>query len=253
MPRDRVLRAAFALSILLFVRPTPAAAEPSAEGEGTVVGVDGSSATITLDHGPIRGVMPAMRMTFRVERPDLLGEVQPGDVVSFILQSRGPEWRIIAMERMGDRPAAGPARFPAPDFTLRSLDGAALSLSHQRGKAVVLNFWASWCIPCRTEMPTIERLYRRYKDQGLEVVAINLDVLSTAGVEMFLKEVTLTFPILLDPEWSTARAYRVLGLPTTYLIDRAGNVVVRETGARDWDDIATQAAVKKVLQSRSLP
>jgi peroxiredoxin len=157
------------------------------------------------------------------------------------------------MERMGSRPAAGAARFPAPDFTLRSLDGATLSLSHQRGKAVVLNFWATWCIPCRTEMPAIERLYQRHKDQGLEVVAINLDVLSTAGVDAFLKEVEVTFPIVLDPEWSTARAYRVLGLPTTYLIDRAGDVVVRETGARDWDDLATHAAVTKLLQSRSRP
>jgi peroxiredoxin/Cu/Ag efflux protein CusF len=253
MPRDRVLLAALVLSLLLPVQPTPAAAEPRADGEGAVVGVDRSSATITLDHGPIRGVMPAMRMAFRVERPDLIGGVQPGDVVRFTLQSRGPEWVIVAIQQVGDPPAAGPARFPAPDFTLRSLDGATLSLSRQQGKAVLLNFWATWCIPCRTEMLAIERLYQRHKDQGLEVIAINLDVLSTAGVEAFLKEVTVTFPIVLDPEWSTARAYRVLGLPTTYLIDRAGNVVVRETGARDWDDQTTHAAVTKLLESRSLP
>jgi thiol-disulfide isomerase/thioredoxin len=253
MPRDRVLLAALVLVVLLLARPGLASAEPSAQGEGTVVAVDGSSGSITLDHGPIRGVMPAMRMAFRLERPSLLGDLQPGDVVRFTLQSRGPEWLIVALERMGSPPAVGPARFPAPDFTLRSLDGVALSLSGQRGKAVVLNFWATWCIPCRTEMPAIERLYQRHKDQGLEVVAINLDVLSTAGVEAFLKEVKVTFPIVLDPEWSTARVYRVLGLPTTYLIDRGGDVVVRETGARDWDDLATHTAVTKLLQSRSRP
>jgi hypothetical protein len=101
-----------------------------------------------------------------------------------------------------------------------------MRLADLRGKVVLLNFWATWCMPCRQEMPALETLYQRYKDAGLVVLAVNMDRLSTAGVEAFVQEVAVTFPIVLDPAWATAQTYRVLGLPTTYLIDRAGNVVV---------------------------
>ena len=137
--------------------------------------------------------------------------------------------------------------FPAPDFTLPTLSGAPIHLAELRGKVVLLNFWATWCVPCRTEMPTLEALYQRYKDRGLDVLAVNLDLRSTAGVAAFLQEVGVTFRVGLDPSWSIARAYRVLGLPTTYLIDRAGNVVVREVGERDWMDRVSQTAVAGLL------
>jgi peroxiredoxin len=97
-------------------------------------------------------------------------------------------------------------------------------------------------------MSTLEALYHRYKDQGLEVLAVNVDMLSTTGVEAFVQEVTVTFQIVLDPSWSVARAYRVLGLPTTSLIDRVGNVVVREVGERHWMDNVSQMAVAGLLQ-----
>lgn len=252
MAWDRIAAGSLVLGALFWASPPPVAPEPRPEAAGVVVSLDAPKGSVTLDHGPIRGVMPAMRMAFRVVRPDLLAALQPGDTVRFTLESRGPEWLIVEIERAEKASAAGArASFPAPDFALRRLDGAILTLSAQRGKTVLLNFWATWCVPCRTEMAAIERLYQRYKDNGLEVFAINLDVLSTAGVDAFVKEVTLTFPILLDPEWSTARAYRVLGLPTTYLIDPTGHVVVRETGARDWDDALTHAAVAKLLERRS--
>jgi thiol-disulfide isomerase/thioredoxin len=156
---------------------------------------------------------------------------------------------IAAIEPQRPPSSPSPALFPAPDFARPTLSGAAIRLSDLRGKAVLLNFWATWCVPCRTEMPTIEALYQAYRDRGLAVVGINLDMLSTAGLEGFVKEVTVTFPIVLDPSWSTARAYRVFGLPTTYLIDRWGNVVVREMGARDWTDGASQMAVKGLLHA----
>lgn len=222
-------------------------AETRFEGGGRVLAVDEAKGAVTLDHGPIPGLMPAMRMEFSVQRDGLLRGLQVGDMVQFSLQPRGQEWVIATITQAGDRPAPRPVIFPAPDFTLPALSGGTLRLSDLRGKVVLLNFWATWCFACRTEMPAIEALYQRYKDQGLEVLAVNLDVLSTAGVEAFVKEVGLTFRILLDPAWAAARAYRVLGLPTTYLVDRAGNVVVREVGERDWKDGVSQKAVEGLL------
>jgi thiol-disulfide isomerase/thioredoxin/Cu/Ag efflux protein CusF len=218
------------------------------EGEGRVVAVDETQGMVTLDHGPIPGLMPAMRMAFPVQQVEWLQGLQVGAVVRFSLQARGPEWVIATIEPVGEPPSPRPTSFPAPDFTLPTLSGAPIRLSELRGKVVLLNFWATWCVPCRTEMPTLEALYHRYKDRGLEVLAVNVDMLSTAGVETFVKEVTVTFQIVLDPSWSVAQAYRVLGLPTTYLIDRVGNVVVREVGERNWMDNVSQMAVAGLLQ-----
>lgn len=227
------------------VAATHADAQPRPEGEGRVVAVDEAKRSITLDHGPIPGVMPGMRMEFAVTQVELLRGVKAGDVVRFSLKARGPEWVVAAIETAAP---ARPVMFPAPDFALPTLSGTTLRLSDLKGKVVLINFWATWCIPCKTEMPAIDALYQRHRDRGLEVVAVNLDVLSTAGVEAFVKEVGVTFRVVLDPSWSTAHAYRVVGIPTTYLIDRAGHVVVREVGERDWTDTVSQTAVERLLQ-----
>ena len=149
---------------------------------------------------------------------------------------------------VGERPPAPAVLFEAPDFTLSTRSGASLSLAELRGKVVLLNFWATWCVPCRKEMPAIEALYQRYKDLGLEVLAISLDKLSTTVVEAFVKEVGVTYRVALDPSWATARTYGVRGLPATFLIDRVGNVVMRELGERDWMEEAKQQAVEGLLQ-----
>ena len=168
-----------------------------------------------------------------------------------VLASRGHAQVRFAQQA----PAGGPAtitpvgeRPSAQDFTLSTLAGAALSLAELHGKVVLLNFWATWCVPCRKEMPAIEALYQRYKDQGLEVVAVSLDKGPTSGVESFVKAVGVTYHVALDPTWATARTYGVRGLPATFLIDRAGNVVLRELGERDWMEEAKQQAVEGLLQ-----
>lgn len=217
-------------------------------GEGRVLAVDVVRGMVTLDHGPIAGLMPAMRMAFPVESIEQLQRLQVGDRVRFSLQPRGSEWAIASLEPASDPSPPRPVLFPAPDVALPTLSGETIRLVDLRGKVVLLNFWATWCVPCRTEMPVLETLYQRYRDRGLEVLAVNMDKLSTAGVEAFLTEVEVTFGIVLDPHWATARAYRVLGLPTSYLIDRAGNVVVREVGERDWLDGVTQLALEGLLQ-----
>src|SRR5215471_4843070 len=169
-----------------------------------------------------------------------------------VLASRGHTQARLAEQA----PAGGPAPLtsvgehpPAPDFTLTTLSGTSLSLADLRGKVVLLNFWATWCVPCRKEMPAIEALYQRYKDQGLEVLAISLDKLSTAVVEAFVKEMGVTYRVALDPTWATARTYAVRAVPATFLIDRAGNVVLRELGERDWMEEAKQRAVEGLLQA----
>lgn len=114
----------------------------------------------------------------------------------------------------------------APDFALQTLDGQEISLSSLRGKAVLINFWASWCTPCREEMPDIQRLYEKHRENGFEVLAVNLsEPLVTA--RSFLDKVEVTFPILRDQQNQTERLYRILPLPATFFVDQEG--IIRYT------------------------
>lgn len=114
---------------------------------------------------------------------------------------------------------------PAPDFTLTTLDGKKASLGDFRGKVVLLNFFATWCPPCRAEMPDLEATYKELKGKGLEIVAIDLQE-DNATVSGFTKSLGLTFPILLDRGADVFGQYHITGLPTTFFIDRDG--VIRE-------------------------
>lgn len=237
-----------ALVVYLCLALVQAYAQTRFTGEGRVVAVDAAQGTVTLDHGPIPGLMPAMRMAFAVQPVERLQALQVGDTVRFALEPRGPEWVIATIEPTGEPPPPRQVAFAAPDFALPLRSGGTMRLADLRGKVILLNFWATWCVPCRTEMPALETLYQRHKEAGLVVLAINMDRLSSAGLEAFVKEVAVTFPIVLDPAWSTARLYQVRGLPTTYLIDRAGNIVVREVGERDWQDGVSHMALQGLLQ-----
>jgi len=230
----------------LHLAVVPGHAQPRFEGEGRVVVVDESQSTVTLDHGPILGLMPAMRMAFPVQQAEQLLGLQVGALVRFSLQARGPEWVIATIDLVGDHPS--PRSFSAPDIILPSLSGAPIHLSALRGKVILINFWVTWCGPCRAEMSTLDALYQQYRDRGLEVLAVNLDTAPPAKIRAFVAEVGVSLRVGLDPSSSTARIYRVLGLPTTYLIDRAGNVVVCEVGGRNWLDGVSQLAIERLLQ-----
>ena len=230
-----------------------AQAQPRFEGEGRVVALDESEGIVTVDHGPILGLMPAMQMAFPVRRAEQLEGLEVGALVRFTLQPRGPEWVIATIEPVGDHPPPHLMSFPAPDFTVPTLSGASIRLSDLRGKVVLLNFWVTWCGSCRAEMPTIDALYRWYKNSGLEVLAVNLDAAATPKVQAFVDGLGVTFRVGLDASSSIGRIYRVAGLPTTYLIDRAGNVVVQEVGARDWLDAVSRTAIERLLQQPDPP
>jgi peroxiredoxin len=137
---------------------------------------------------------------------------------------------------------------PAPEFALTDLLGETHRLSDYRGQAVFLNFWATWCPPCLDEMPALERVYRALKGRGLVVVAVSLDTGPRSAVERFVKELALTFPILLDPRGASVRAYRLPGLPVSFLIDRKGRLVAQELGARDWNAGEARARIEALVQ-----
>ncbi len=135
---------------------------------------------------------------------------------------------------------------PAPDFTLPTLAGGEVSLAQLRGKVVYLDFWASWCGPCRKSFPWLEGLRRRLASQGLEIVAVNIDRRRQAA-ERFLQKVPVNFTIALDPDGKVADRYRVEFMPTAYLIDRQGQVVARHFGFREEDKDAWEARVLELL------
>lgn len=112
---------------------------------------------------------------------------------------------------------------PAPDFTLKSLDNKNLRLSEYRGQVVMLNFWASWCAPCRQEMPLLDELYQRYGKAGFTILGVNVED-NPGAAQKTLREIPVTFPILLDNNGQVSKLYDVSAMPTTYLIDRDGNV-----------------------------
>ncbi len=137
----------------------------------------------------------------------------------------------------------------APDFALKSLEGKTLRFSELRGKKVVLiNFWATWCPPCRLEMPTMQKIYSEYRGKGFEILAVNIEPDAKQEIREFMKELRLTFPVLLDPQMKVAREYRVFGLPVSILVDRKGIVRARETGYHDWTDKESREQVESLLK-----
>ncbi len=138
--------------------------------------------------------------------------------------------------------------FLAPDFTLESLSGDKVTLSDMRGKAIVLNLWASWCPPCRAEMPAIQRVYQENHERGLEVLAVNMTAQdSLAAVETFVHEFNLTFPILLDTGGDVGITYLMRAFPTTFFIDRDG-VIQRVIVGGPMSEVTLQSTVEQLME-----
>ncbi len=125
------------------------------------------------------------------------------------------------------RPVSGE---PAPDFTVQTLDGKYVSLSDFRGKTVLLNFWATWCPPCRSEMPDMEKVYRERLDKDVVILAVDVQE-AAVPVQAFVDRFGITFPILMDVSGDIAKLYGVQSLPTSYFIDKQGRITSFSLGA----------------------
>lgn len=140
----------------------------------------------------------------------------------------------------------------APPMHAVTLDSAkrTVTLADYKGKVVLLNVWATWCEPCRVEMPSIEKLHREFGPQGLQVVAVSVD---DAGAEdhirEFVKEYGLTFQILHDPTQSIKASYQVAGYPETFIIGREGKIRRKVIGAADWSSESNRALIRELLGS----
>ena len=137
----------------------------------------------------------------------------------------------------------------APDFTLTNMDGESRSLSDYRGKVIMLNFWATWCPPCRHEIPSMESIYQDLKEQGFVVLGVNqFEEPDHVFAYMGQLSVFPNFPVLFDRDGKVSQLYGVKGMPTTLLIDRQGRVVYRAVGGRDFDHPAVRKRVHALLK-----
>jgi cytochrome c biogenesis protein CcmG, thiol:disulfide interchange protein DsbE len=137
------------------------------------------------------------------------------------------------------------ADHPAPDFTLTNLDGTNIALIDLKGQVLLINVWATWCPPCRVEMPTIQAAYEQYHDQGFTVLAVNLQE-DPPAVAAFMRENQLTFPALLDRDGQVSRAYQAVGLPSSFFVDRRGVIRAVYRGPMPRSTIA--GTVEQLLQ-----
>jgi peroxiredoxin len=130
------------------------------------------------------------------------------------------------------RPRPG---MPVPDFTFPGLDGKNVSLSDFKGKVVFLNIWATWCPPCREEMPSMERLYRKLKDTDFVILAISVDASGAEAVTPFVRDYKLSFPVLVDIKGNSETLFGTTGIPESYIIDKQGVLDQKTIGPREWD------------------
>ena len=136
----------------------------------------------------------------------------------------------------------------AYDFTLKNLDGKEISLRQFRGKYLLINFWATWCGPCKIEMPSLEILYSQFKSDKFEMLGISNDMFGDQVVRPYIKANNLTFPMLLDQRMTVSHKYGIVSLPTTFLIDPLGKIIGVLQGAEDWSAPETLLYFESLLK-----
>jgi peroxiredoxin len=136
----------------------------------------------------------------------------------------------------------------AKDFNVAALEGGKVRLADLKGKVVFLNLWATWCPPCKEEMPAMERLWQRYKGQGLVVIALSMDASGAKVVKPFIEEAKYTYRVGLDPKMEIAELYGARSVPSTFIIDRNGALHAIALGPREWDSQASFAYFDALLK-----
>ncbi len=137
---------------------------------------------------------------------------------------------------------------PAPSFTLQSSSGEQVSLEALKGKVVMVNFWATWCVPCRQEMPHLQALYERYNSLGFELLAVNVEKNNAEGARKWLEETPVTFPVLFDPSNEVTKLYKVQTMPSTVLVARDGTMRFIHHGYKPGYENDYQTQVRALLR-----
>ena len=138
---------------------------------------------------------------------------------------------------------------PAPNFTLPGLDGKMVSLSNYQGHVVLVNIWATWCPPCIDEMPSMEALYKMFKGENFEILAISIDATGAEAVAPFMKKCNLSFPALLDPAGTIKSLYQTTGVPESFIVNKQGILVEKIIGPRNWADPAAVSYLRDLIRS----
>ncbi|MBN1907417.1 MAG: TlpA family protein disulfide reductase [Deltaproteobacteria bacterium] len=136
----------------------------------------------------------------------------------------------------------------APDFSLPDLDGRMVNLSSYKGRVVIVNIWATWCPPCVAEAPSLDKLYKIFKEEGLELLAVSVDKDGKRAVEPFMKKKNLSFPVLLDPDGRVAGLYRTRGVPESFIVKKDGTIDNKIEGAIDWTSPKVIEYFQKLLK-----
>jgi peroxiredoxin len=151
----------------------------------------------------------------------------------------GPPVKLLSLEK---RPSEG------TDFTLPDLSRNSIRLAELKGNVVLVNFFATWCAPCRDEMPTLEKVFRTYQNKGFLVLGVAGDSKGQEVVEPFVKKYGVTFPVVLDDENAVQRQYGVRGIPAVYLFDRQGKIATMYVGGANWDSAEAHALIEQLLK-----
>ena len=136
----------------------------------------------------------------------------------------------------------------APDFSLQDLNGKKFGLNQFKGKVIFINFWATWCSPCKEEMPSMEVLHQQFKEKNFVLLAVSVDYGGEKPVKEFINKYQYTFPVLIDPKCKTLDLFQVKGIPTTFLIDKKKRMVGKAIGPRNWESPEVVSLINLLIE-----